>query len=116
MECYIIIILIVIFIILSLVNEYIYRENFKNYLYPVKGLEKECNEGGYKPAYMPTTCVLEGKLKAYQNCKCINEEGECKICYPRIKKKKDRKAIYNPEDYRKKKKEIIKDYIGIEES
>ena len=55
-----------VFFILMLFNQYLYRENFSNYLFPIKGLTKEC-KGNLKPAYMPTSCVIDGKLKPFSN-------------------------------------------------
>ena len=28
---------------------------------------------------MPTSCILDGKLKPFRNCKCIDDTGECKM-------------------------------------
>ena len=43
-----------------------------------------------------------GKLKSFSNCKCMNDKGECKVCYPEIKKdQKNASVIYNPNDYNK---------------
>ena len=114
MENTLIIALIFIFFILMLFNQYLYRENFSNYLYPIKGLTKEC-EGDLKPAYMPTSCVIDGKLKPYRNCKCMNNDGECKVCYDEIKKEsKGRSLSYNPDEFNNNKDELnkrLKTYI-----
>ena len=101
--------IIVIFLVLAFVNMYLkkeefrnQKENFENYLYPIKGLGGECKEQGLKPAYMPSICVVDGKLKSFSNCKCMNDKGECKVCYPEIKKdQKNASIIYNPDDYNK---------------
>ena len=101
--------IIVIFLVLFFVNMYLkkeefrnQKENFENYLYPIKGLGGECKEQGLKPAYMPSICVVDGKLKSFSNCKCMNDKGECKVCYPEIKKdQKNASIIYNPDDYNK---------------
>jgi hypothetical protein len=101
--------IIVIFLVLAFVNMYLkkeefrnQKENFENYLYPIKGLGGECKEQGLKPAYMPSICVVDGKLKSFSNCKCMNDKGECKVCYPEIKKdQKNASVIYNPNDYNK---------------
>jgi len=101
--------IIVIFLVLVFVNMYLkkeefrnQKENFENYLYPIKGLGGECKEQGLKPAYMPSICVVDGKLKSFSNCKCMNDKGECKVCYPEIKKdQKNASIIYNPNDYNK---------------
>ena len=107
--------IIVIFLVLVFVNMYLKKEEFRNqkenfenlvnsenYLYPIKGLGGECKEQGLKPAYMPSICVVDGKLKSFSNCKCMNDKGECKVCYPEIKKdQKNASVIYNPNDYNK---------------
>ena len=101
--------IIVIFLVLAFVNMYLKKEEFKNkienyqnYLYPIKGLGAECKDQGLKPAFMPSICVVDGKLKTFSNCKCMNDKGECKVCYPEIKKdQKNASIIYNPNDYNK---------------
>ena len=101
--------IIVIFLVLVFINMYLkkeefrnQKEHFENYLYPIKGLQPECKEQGLKPAYMPSICVVDGKLKSFSNCKCMNDKGECKVCYPEIKKdQKNAYVIYNPNDYNK---------------
>ena len=101
--------IIVIFLVLFFVNMYLkkeefrnQKENFENYLYPIKGLGGECKEQGLKPAFMHSICVVDGKLKPFSNCKCMNDKGECKVCYPEIKKdQKNASIIYNPNDYNK---------------
>ena len=113
MENTLIIYLMLIFFILMLFNQYLYRENFSNYLFPIKGLTKEC-KGNLKPAYMPTSCVIDGKLKPFSNCKCINNDGECKECYDEIKKDKNRSIKYNPNEFNDNKDELnkrLKTYI-----
>jgi len=42
----------------------------------------ECKEKGLKAALNPNICVEEGKINA--NCKCVDEQGNCKECYPPI--------------------------------
>ena len=76
------------------------KETLQNYLFPVKGLGKECEAKGLKPAFMPTICTKEGQMNTYANCKCVDPNtGECKICYPEIKKDaKSRTVIYNALD------------------
>lgn len=110
-----IIILIVIIFVLMFINEYLNRENFKNYLFPVKGLSNECEKEGLKAAYMPTTCVIDNKMNPYSNCKCMNDKGECKICYPEIKKDmKGRSIIYNANDFDKEKSnKKVQDYLNF---
>lgn len=94
--------LIIIFILFAVADGLANVENYDNYLFPIKGLGKECEAKDLKPAYMPTVCVVDGKLNSYANCKCIDKKtGECKICYPEIKRDiKGRSIIYNAEDLR----------------
>ena len=75
-------------------------ENYDNYLFPIKGLGKECEADGLKPAYMPTVCAVDGKINSYANCKCVDKKtGACKVCYPDIKRDtKGRSVIYNAQD------------------
>jgi len=55
------------------------------YLYPTHDLQTECEKDGLKPAFMPTICQIGDNLNAYANCKCVDNNGKCKICYPDIK-------------------------------
>ena len=91
---YIILIIIILLIIyLCMVNN---REHYDNYLYPIKGLEPICEEEELLPSYMPKACYLNGKLNSYANCKCEDTEGNCKICYPTIKKDStNSNVVYN---------------------
>lgn len=57
-----------------------------NYLYPIKKLQPICSKEGLKPSYMPKACFIDGKMNSYANCKCEDNKGNCKICYPVIKK------------------------------
>ena len=60
-------------------------EGYNQLLYPTKGLQKECAEKGYLPAYMPSTCIKkDGYFNNQQNCKCMDNEGYCTICYPQV--------------------------------
>ena len=95
------IICLLVIILFSIINCYIIQtENYKNYLYPIKGLDNECEKKGLNPAFMPTVCVKDGKLNTYANCKCVDKKtGKCKICYPEIRKdEKGRSVIYNAQD------------------
>ena len=85
------ILLIILIIILYLINFYENKESFSNnnnnnYLYPVKGLSLICEKENLYPSFMPKACYLNGTLNSYANCKCEDENGNCKICYPTIKK------------------------------
>jgi len=107
-------ILIIMFLLLFIyinnyvLNKNIYYENFDNslspdslsktieetnkvnkkdpVLYPIKGLQAICKREGLKPSYMPKACYVDNKLNSYANCKCEDRRGNCKICYPEIKK------------------------------
>ena len=46
-----------------MLNQYLKREYFKNYLFSTKKkLTDDCKKDGLKPAYMPTSCILDGKF------------------------------------------------------
>ena len=67
-----------------------------NYLYPIANTK--C--GNLKASYMPKSCYVDGKLDPYSNCKCEDEFGNCKICYPKIdhsntKEDSNAEAIYD---------------------
>ena len=68
-----------------------------NYLYPIKKLAEICDkEAGLNPSYMPKACYVDGKMNTYANCKCEDDKGNCKICYPTIKKDdKNSSVVYN---------------------
>jgi hypothetical protein len=67
-----------------------------DYLYPVKKLSGICAKEGLKPSYMPKACYVNGKMDSYANCKCEDDKGNCKICYPDIKKdSKNASVVYN---------------------
>jgi hypothetical protein len=105
---YIIIILLLIIIALLFFKKYEY-ENFENdnkkvindtsYLYPIKKLGPICEKDNLKSSFMPKACYVDGNLNPYANCKCEDEKGNCKICYPEIKKdSKNSSVIYNAND------------------
>lgn len=82
-------------------------ESFKNniseeeilndkYLYPIKGLQNICAKDNLFPSFMPKACYVNGNLNSYSNCKCEDENGNCKICYPEIKKdSKNANVVYD---------------------
>ncbi len=86
--------IILVFIVFFVIFFYIFKnflvenfEFFSNYLFPVKGLQKICEEKGLAPAYGPQSCFKDGKYDPYSNCECLDKKtGECKSCYPNIKR------------------------------
>jgi hypothetical protein len=45
---------------------------------------------------MPKACYVNGNLNSYANCKCEDENGNCKICYDEIKKdSKNANTVYD---------------------
>lgn len=75
------------------------NEHFSDYLYPIRGLEKICAKENLKPSYMPKACYVDDILNSYANCKCEDKNGNCKICYPTIKKdSKNSSVVYNAND------------------
>ena len=116
MDNLLIITILVIFFILMMLNQYLKREYFKNYLFSTKKkLTDDCKKDGLKPAYMPTSCILDGKLKPFRNCKCIDNTGECKKCYDEIKKDDSKKSLlYDADEFTRKKGELnkrLEDYL-----
>jgi hypothetical protein len=99
----IIILIIVLIIVLYYFKNYKnIQESFENndqYLYPIKGLSNICKKENLYPSYMPKACYVDGELNSYANCKCEDEKGNCKICYPTIKKdSKNASVVYNADD------------------
>jgi hypothetical protein len=53
----------------------------------MRDLQEKCKkEYNLYPAYGATQCMENGKPNPYANCKCADEFGECKVCYPTEKK------------------------------
>jgi len=95
-------ILLIIVLFLIIYNENI-EESFSNnddsYLYPIRGLSNICKENNLYPSYMPKVCYVDGNLNSYANCKCEDNKGNCKICYPTIKKDStNANVVYNAYD------------------
>jgi len=65
-------------------------------LYPIRGLQAICAKEGLKPSFMPKACYVDDILNSYANCKCEDSKGNCKICYPEIKKdSKNSNVVYD---------------------
>ena len=102
---FIIIIILILIIVLLFLKKNTY-ESFDNktgtdstYLYPIKKLGNICEKEGLKPSFMPKACYVDGKMNTYANCKCEDKEGNCKICYPTIKKdSKNSSVVYDSSD------------------
>jgi hypothetical protein len=64
------------------------QENFCSTQAPVpkyyENIIEECNQLGYEPAYNKI-CSEDNKLKTNANCKCSDNLGNCKMCFPPIK-------------------------------
>jgi hypothetical protein len=64
------------------------QENFCSSRAPVpkyyENIIEECNQLGYEPAYNKI-CSEDNKLKTNANCKCSDNLGNCKTCFPPIK-------------------------------
>lgn len=92
---------IILFIVnINIQNKKIFNESFSNksdpYLYPIKGLQSICAKNNLKPSFMPKACYVDGNLNSYANCKCEDENGNCKICYEEIKKdSKNANTVYD---------------------
>lgn len=95
------ILILIILILFFVLNMILNKEKFSNYLFPIKGLQKECAKVGLKPAYTPMSCFKSGSdYNPYSNCKCVDSTGMCKLCYPEIKKDNtESSTVYNPDEY-----------------
>jgi hypothetical protein len=60
------------------------QENFRYDNQTDKKYREECKEEGYELAYN-VSCVENGKLKTNANCKCIDDNEDCKVCFPPYK-------------------------------
>ena len=78
--------------LLAKINES-FSNNTDPYLYPIKGLQPICAQENLKPSYMPKACYIDGKLNSYANCKCEDENGNCKICYDTIKRDSNNSSV-----------------------
>ena len=102
---FLLITLIIVLVIINIIkwsNKNI-NESFVNndqYLYPIKKLSPICKEKNLKPSYMPKACYIDGVLNSYANCECEDDKGNCKICYPTIKKDANNSSVvYYSEDF-----------------
>ena len=95
MTIYIVLVLVIIILLVLIYHKKKDIENFtsnndkddKDYLYPTRDLQEICKkEYNLFPAYGATQCMENGKPNPYANCKCADEFGECKVCYPTEKK------------------------------
>jgi len=69
-------------------------ENFQAYMnktnpgYLVPTKDKFCYDIGLKPAFSPSICTtgegINTQFDYYRNCRCTDENNNCKICYPTI--------------------------------
>ena len=96
--------ILILFIIILIIFYYINQQHEKftnandNYLYPITGLTDICKKQNLIPSYMPKACYMNGDMNTYANCKCEDQEGNCKICYHAIKNDSNNSSvIYNAE-------------------
>lgn len=61
------------------------QENFRYDNKTDKKHRKECRKKGYDLAYNVSSCVKNGKFINNANCKCVNDDNNCKLCFPQIK-------------------------------
>ena len=61
------------------------QENFRYDNSTDKQYREECKEKGYELAYN-RSCVENGKLRTNANCKCVDSNEDCKVCFPPNKK------------------------------
>ena len=98
---FLVVFLLSIIIIKYIMIKYYTYESFSNPngLYPIRGLQSECSTLNLNPSFMPKACYVNGNLNNYSNCKCEDDKGNCKICYPEIKKdSKNSSIVYNAND------------------
>jgi len=60
------------------------QENFRYDNSTDKKYREECKEEGYELAYN-RSCDKNGKLRTDANCKCVDNEENCKVCFPPYK-------------------------------
>lgn len=71
-----------------------------NYLYPIRGLTPICAKDNLKPSFMPKACFVNGVLNSYANCKCEDQNGNCKLCYDTIiKDTKNSNVVYDAKNF-----------------
>lgn len=81
----IVLLMIILFISIFAISSETYRN--KKLLFPVRNLDRECREKGYSASFMPMSCIKKnGYFSNHRNCKCIDKDGFCAICYPKIVK------------------------------
>jgi hypothetical protein len=47
--------------------------------------DDDCKKMGLKPAYNPSVCTEEDSYEPSANCKCVDNNNNCKLCYDKIK-------------------------------
>jgi len=60
------------------------QENFRYDNKTDKKYREECKEEGYKLAEN-RSCYENGELNIYANCKCVDDNKNCKVCFPPYK-------------------------------
>jgi hypothetical protein len=45
----------------------------------------ECKQKGLKPVYNPAVCTEGDTYEPSANCKCVDENNNCKECYGKVK-------------------------------
>jgi hypothetical protein len=68
-----------------------------NYLYPSScKLNDQCKAMGLIGSSNPSICIQNGKIRSDSICACEDENGNCKICYDKIKEiQNESNIIYN---------------------
>lgn len=59
-------------------------ETNNSQLFPVRKLDLECREKGLFGSFMPRVCNRTSGLDVTRNCKCVDKNGVCQICYDSI--------------------------------
>lgn len=98
---FLILLLLIVILLRHFMIKYYRIESFSNPngLFPIRGLQSECSVLNLNPSFMPKACYVDGNLNNYSNCKCEDNKGNCKVCYPEIKKdSKNSSVVYNAND------------------
>ena len=64
-----------------------YFGNLQENLTEFQRQNEECKKEGLKAANNPSVCIEEYSYKPAANCKCVDENNNCKICYDAIRYK-----------------------------
>jgi hypothetical protein len=61
-----------------------YFGNLQENLSSTSNDENECKKRGLKLAKNPSVCTEEDSYEPSANCKCVDDDDNCKLCYSKI--------------------------------